>query len=265
MFNSDFLGYTIRVPDQLKTAIVFGGHSPIAIAISKTLNSSHKVFHVSRNVDKSLTELFESFKNVSFLQFDIAADNQIIKSFNDSLHDGIDLLIFAHRFRGNMDAMDQEFDIQVRFPALLIEELQNKNKLKIDSLIVFFSSPAASYIVDDQTVSYHVCKAAVNQLVRYFANQLAPRTRVVGISPGGFVLKKRNENYFKKNRRKTKVIRDFLPLGTLLTTETIANFVKLISLPQAEALNGQIISLDGGYLNIEPSQLINRLIIDELS
>lgn len=75
------------------------------------------------------------------MQFDIAADNQIIKSFNDSLHDGIDLLIFAHRFRGNMDAMDQEFDIQVRFPALLIEELQNKNKLKIDSLIVFFSSP----------------------------------------------------------------------------------------------------------------------------
>lgn len=61
------------------------------------------------------------------------------------------------------------------------------------------------------------------------------------------------------------MIRDFLPLGTLLTTETIANFVKLISLPQAEALNGQIISLDGGYLNIEPSQLINRLIIDELS
>jgi len=246
-----------------KTALVFGGHSPIAIEISKTLASSYKVIHVSRAIDNFLSDKFTSIENVSLLQCNIDASDEIVTFLIDFIRGGVDLVVFTQRFRGEIDSLDNEFNIQVKFPILLIQEMQGKGTLRDKSLIIFLSSPAASYIVDDQSISYHISKAAVNQIVRYFANRLAPRTRVLGISPGGFVLKERNQEYFTRNERKTQIIRDFLPLGDLLTTQSIAEVVQLITSPQANSLNGQIFSLDGGYLNIEPSQLINRLIKDE--
>jgi hypothetical protein len=101
-------------------------------------------------------------------------------------------------------------------------------------------------------------------VIRFFAHSLAPVTKVNGIAPGSYVLKERNRNYYDHNEKLKTYLREYLGIWEIPSVEQIATFVDFLVSEKNSVINGQIIDLSGGYLNLEPSQLLN-LILYKLS
>ena len=76
--------------------------------------------------------------------------------------------LFSPTDRGDLDNHHERYRVEVLSPYV-IAELFCKLKSKKDRKLLFFTSPAAEYIVDDQPFGYHASKAAVNQLIRYLS------------------------------------------------------------------------------------------------
>ena len=247
---------------QMKRSLVFGGHSPIALAISRKLSEVGPVIHVSRNVDQSLRDSFLGIDNVTFITWDSFQFDKDILQSSFLRDEKIGNLVFAHRYRENHEFVNdiEHFKVEVYFPYNLIMNMVQNSLFAENSSILFVTSPAAKYVVSDQPVMYHLSKASINQLVRFLSLKLAPQLKINAISPGSYVLKDRNLDFFSYSSPRGKIIRDFLPLAEIPSTMEIANLVQFLLSENNSLLNGQIIDLSGGYLNMEVSQVLNRLL-----
>jgi enoyl-[acyl-carrier-protein] reductase (NADH) len=254
--------YFDSVREEESTALVFGGHSPIAISISRQLSVEGPVIHVSRSVDQDLIDHFSDLKNVSLVNWGSFSVNDIEAKLNFLEEIKVHSLVFSHRYRSNeVDSKDlDQFVVEVYFPYRLVMNLMESGKFADKASILFVTSPAARYVVTDQPVMYHLTKASVNQLVRHLSLDLSPSVKVNAISPGSYVLKKRNLDFFSESTPRGKMIREFLPSGDIPSVEGIACLVKFLLSEENTVINGQILDLSGGYLNIEVSQLFNSLI-----
>lgn len=244
--------------------IVFGGHSPIGIAVTKTLSEKNLVVHVTRSNDEFLREQFDTFPNVviehwdTFSNYVESPDSELPKFFSQD--ERVTNLVFSQRFRTQGFWIQEGMFVEVFFPIKLIEKMRLQNAFSCPANIIFLTSPAANLLLKDQPLGYHISKAALNQVIRFFANNLAPNVKVNGIAPGSYVLKDRNSEYFKSNEQLKKALREHLAVWKVPDVNAIAKLVKFLVSDENLVINGQIIDLSGGYLNIEPSQLLNNIL-----
>ena len=92
-------------------------------------------------------------------------------------------MYFAKKNRSNIGNYDYEFDLNVRAVSRFIETV--KNYFSKSGSIVALGSPAGQFVVDEQPLAYHASKAALEQLVRYYAVKLGSvGVRVNCILPG---------------------------------------------------------------------------------
>jgi len=170
-------------------------------------------------------------------------------------------LVFAHRYRGNpLETTEiEQFIVEVYFPYLTIMKLYENSQFNETASILFVTSPAARYVVPDQSVMYHLSKASINQLVRILSVKLSPRIKINAISPGSYVLKPRNEEFYSASTSRGKLIREFLPLAEIPSVEDVALLAKFL-LKNNLLLNGTILDLSGGYLNKEVSHVLNSFL-----
>lgn len=239
--------------------LVFGGHSPIGIGISKSLCQSHRTIHVTRSIDPDLRSKFQG-SGVEFLQWREFSSKSLEtkRDFLEKLN--VKNLIFAHRLDGKHEPKISDFlTVEVIFPYEIINFLVENDLFVEDSNIVFITSPAAQYVLEDQPLGYHISKASVNQIVRYFAGRIGTKTKVNGVAPGSFVLKERNREFFKVNKDYSKAIRNFIPTGHIPEIEDIVAVIQFIASEENKIINGQILDLSGGYLNLEPSHIFRKL------
>jgi NAD(P)-dependent dehydrogenase (short-subunit alcohol dehydrogenase family) len=241
-----------------ETSLVFGGHSPIAIAISKQLSLTTYVKHFSRKVDIGLKrDLPES---TSFSLTSWGAFKHILDRRQKSilLSSKCTNLIFSHKYISKQVDPLEQFSVEVLFPIAIIEFLITNELFNEDSNIIFLTSPASNFIVDDQSLNYHISKAGINQVTKYFGAKLGARSKVNAISPGSFVMKNRNRDFFKNNQVFKLAIEEFLPLKKITDVEDIALLVEFLVSKQNKVINGQIIDVSGGYLNFEPSHIFRK-------
>jgi len=246
--------------------IVTGGHSPIALAITKRLCDQNKVYHVTRKIDDKLQNEVSNYSNVVLEEWDLSDTLRCISNLEHKLNqEKVDGIIFAHRYRDHQKNFTIQFVTEVETPFELVKLYCNYSGFQNGS-VVFLSSPAASSIVSDQDFIYHACKAAISQLVKFAAiNFRATGKRVNGISPGGFIIKDRSTKFYEANDKITGLINNFVPLGRMGQVDDIASVVKFLCGEEASYINGQIVTVDGGYSGMEPSYnlLDNKFNLDK--
>lgn len=139
----------------------------------------------------------------------------------------------------NLEHLNKMFNIHVIGPMMLIQHLLFM--LKKNSTITFLSSPAAFQGSYDP--SYSAVKGATNSLVRSLAKDLAPNTRVNGLSPSlikdSTVYKRMTFDFKKKHINNTLNKR-------LLTVEECVESINFII--KNEHFTGQILHLNGGMI-----------------
>jgi NAD(P)-dependent dehydrogenase (short-subunit alcohol dehydrogenase family) len=145
---------------------------------------------------------------------------------------------------GDWDAM---MDVNVRAPFRLIREA-TPALIERRGAVVNVSSVAGPRAFPG-VVAYCVSKAAVDQLTRCAALDLAPKgVRVNAVNPGVV----RTNLHRRGGMEETKYL-DFLersttthPLGRVGTVEEIADLIAFLLSPSAGWITGETVSIDGG-------------------
>ncbi|GAA4835658.1 SDR family oxidoreductase [Paenibacillus vulneris] len=149
----------------------------------------------------------------------------------------------------NMDLYHRTISINQHGVAYGIIAAGKKMKeLGIRGVIINMAS-VFGFLASPGTFAYHATKGAVIMMSKSAALELAPYgIRVVAIAPGavdtpiiqGF-----------KDRGMLDSMRAKVMGGELTKPETVANSVYLVSLDEAEAINGSVVMVDQGYASFK--------------
>lgn len=168
-------------------------------------------------------------------------------------------LIFCQRYRGKSDDWAGELQVSLTATKQIIEALVPKFPEIGDKAIVLVSSVFGDRVGDGQPLSYHVGKAGMNQMARFFAVNLGRKgIRVNIVTPFTF-LKEESKDFFLNNRDLHALYQEMIPLGRMGTTEDSASAVAFLCSPSASFISGQNLCLDGGMSAVWPESLARKL------
>ena len=171
-------------------------------------------------------------------------------------------LVFCQRYRDGADAWQGEIDTSLTRTRNIIECNIDFFDHDPSNCIVIMSSIIARSVADEQPVSYHMAKAALEAMVRYYAVTLGPKgIRVNGVAPG-VTLKPENLLYYTSHPQKVAQFSRLNPLGRMGTAQEVANVVKFLCSPEASFVNGAIIPVDGGVSLLNPESLASRYLAE---
>jgi len=241
-----------------RTALIYGGRSPIAIALCKELAKSGYAVHlVSRTRDKEIVELAKRSGCLDVVESNLEntdASVRLALSIDGTAND-LDAVGFVHRYRDPNPNPLRQFVVEVLTPYKILEALAERNR-KTECSVVVTTSPAATKVVKDQDFFYHASKAALTQLVRYGSVKFAAKKiRVNGISPSSFVFKQRAANFYKENPQIVKRANELIPLGRMGEVDEMAKAMAFLLGGDASYISGQIIEVDGSLSNLDPASL----------
>lgn len=124
--------------------------------------------------------------------------------------DGVNYLVFAHRYRGEPD-FKLEMESNVEWVA---QSIDNAKFAEGDHAVVIVSSINATEPAENQSLAYNLSKAALNNLARLYAKKGAARINTV--SPATFT----GDN-------------------PDVTAQEVADVIAFLCSPQASGINGQ--------------------------
>ena len=229
--------------------IVVGGSKGIGKAIYLNFKKQNKkVLVISR-----------SSKNTQdHLKLDLSDKNAILKEVKSRILNKFKVksLIFCQRYRG--DDIHGHFEIGLFSSKYFIDALGNS--LVKGCSIIFINSIASQFIVSEQSLGYHLSKAALENFVKYYAVKYGDKQiRFNSISPGT-VIKPESKKFFKKSKKYNIVAKKVIPLKRLCKTEDIINLTNFLSSEKSSYITGQSIVLDGG-LSVLGQETIARKFI----
>ena len=234
------------------SVLVFGGRSPIAIALCKQLIENGRQVHlVTRKVDAEIQAIASRLKISAIHQCNLlnteSAINLVTKIDQEVNH--LSGVAFLHRYRDIKSNPIDQYIVEVLTPFKVLESLA-KNSRDNELAVVLTSSPAATKVVSDQDFQYHASKAAIEQLVRFSSVRFAEnKMRTNGINPGTYVYKERASNFYQENPDVLKAAEKLIPLGRLASVDEIAAVTIFLLGKQSSFINGTVITIDGGHSN----------------
>jgi glucose 1-dehydrogenase len=120
--------------------------------------------------------------------------------------------------------------------------------LKVKGVIINTAS-VFGFLARQATFAYQVTKGAVRMMTQNAALELAPYgIRVVGIAPGGVdtpIIQGYKDAGLLNHMKKQQMRKE------LITPEAIANAVYLLTLEEADAINGSVVMVDDGYASFK--------------
>jgi len=193
--------------------------------------SNHSVFHAPVNDSGALKKLAE-FLLEKYGKLDILVNNAGITT--PVAHDDLDSL--------SDEWIDKIFATNFRGAFAMIRACKNLLTQSDDALVVNISSIAGVSGIGSN-VAYCASKAAMDSLTRSLARALAPKIRVVSVSPGlvlGEYVKTFDPSFLKNQLEST-------PLNRLAKPEDVADVVFALA-TTLRFTTGSIIPVDGGRL-----------------
>jgi NAD(P)-dependent dehydrogenase (short-subunit alcohol dehydrogenase family) len=237
-------------------ALVLGGTRGLGHAVVEALREEgYRVSAVGRRSPPAVDRV----RGVRYRTLDLLDPPAFVAAWKEVLAWGgpLKTLVAVQRFRGEGDPWDGELQTIVRATRDAIESLAPKFAADGGS-IVLAGSVASRFVAPEQPVGYHVAKAALRQLARYYAVALGPRgIRVNVVSPA--VMVKRDSRASRRLQARLRALyRRVIPLGRAPTAEDVADGVVFLCGPRAALITGQDLVIDGG-LSIITHEALARL------
>ncbi len=168
-------------------------------------------------------------------------------------------VVFCQRYRGSGDPWAGELDATLTATRTAIEHLAGRFAEGADRGIVLVSSVFGASVGDGQPVGYHVGKAGLNHMMRWYAVNLGPRgIRVNAVTPFTY-LKDESKAFFLDNAPLLAAYNDMIPLGRMATTEDIADAIAFLASDQSRYVTGHNLYVDGGLSAVWPESLMRRM------
>lgn len=239
-----------------KTVIVIGASGGIGRQVAKDLlEEGYSVIGTYANTPIDNT-------NISSFHLNLLSRDSI-KSFVEEIKSIGTLIYGIINCSGIADyeGEDIEKDIEVWDRTIAINLTSNyilakyfERILEEKGRFIMISSTDAVY-GGSITASYSASKAGVNSLTKSLCLVLKNKMiSVNSIAPGWVntrMIQDSGEDFLKQ-------VADINPLKRIAEPKDISNLVKFLLKPESEYINGQVITVDGGYTNQDPTLLIEE-------
>lgn len=238
------------------TVIVVGGSSGLGKVVARRwARDGYRVAIVSRNIPAFIGEsdsLHHFPADLVTLSSDAA--NQLAERIISSLGK-ITYVMFCQRYRGTQRNLANEMAVSITSTDLMIQAFRPHFVTKGDRAIAAIGSVYADFVGSSQPLSYHVVKAALNALVRFYAVVLGPDgIRVNSISPLTY-LKDESRHVYLNNPKTLEKYSRIVPLGRMPEASECANTLLYLCSSQASFVSGQVLYVDGGLSVVWPEEL----------
>lgn len=184
--------------------------------------------------------------NGRYIQCDITNYEQVESTARDWIvsEAKLDGLVFCQRFRSSGDDWIGEIATTLTATKNLITLFQAN--INDGASIVLVSSVNSRYVTQALPAGYHVAKAGLVQLARFFAVQFGSRRiRTNVISPGTFV-KPETVSFYSGDDPRVQVLRRKPALLDLCTCEDVSNAIIFFLGDESRFVTGQELVVDGG-------------------
>ena len=236
--------------------LVVGGSKGIGGAIVGAMTKAGYVLSVI-----SRKEPEEKFENVHYWAADVTKQNSFLNVFKMILRQNgkLNHLVFSQQFRGPGDDWSGQIETSLTATKSIIELVSGDFENTRRNSMTIVSSIAGRFVAKEQSVAYHVVKAGLEHMVRYYALVLGPKgIRVNGVSPH-IVLKKENKNFYLRNKEIYDLYTKVSPLGRMVTADDVASTVGFLCSSQSSGITGQSIVIDCGVSLQEHAGLARTL------
>lgn len=240
-------------------SLVIGGTKGLGRVVARKLASrGDKVSILGRNASPS-SDLDSG--DIRSFTADISKENELLPALQNIIdtQGNINYCVFLQRYRGESDNWTGEFNTTLTATRNIVDFLVPYFVEEGDKGIVMVSSVFAKHVGKGQSASYHVMKAGLDQLMRYYAVNLGQKNiRSNGITPFTF-LKEESKAFYMQNEPLINLYEEIIPLKRMATTEDSANTIEFLCSPKAGFLTGQNILVDGGLSLVWPETLARSL------
>jgi len=166
----------------------------------------------------------------------------------------IHYLVFAQRFRGQDDPWNGEIQVGLNATKILIEGLADSFAESGDRAIAAVSSAYAEFVGGSQPVGYHVVKAGLNAMTRYYAWSLGGRgIRMNAVMPLTYV-KDESRAFYDSQSLLKEVYQRFVPLRRMGEAADTADAIDYLCSERAAFVTGQSLFIDGGVSVVWPEE-----------
>ncbi|MBY0548467.1 MAG: SDR family oxidoreductase [Candidatus Obscuribacterales bacterium] len=242
--------------------VIIGGSSGLGRVVANSfLRQGHVVSVVgSRSGDEVVSLESPAHR---YFQVDLSDEKLLTTNLSKVLSpmSSVNNLIFTQRYRGPLAASwSGEFETSVSATRSVIDFLTEKFSGDGSDAIVMVGSVYGSLVGDTQPLSYHVCKAALEQLVRFYAVNLGKlRIRVNGVIPGTFV-KEESTEFYRNAHGLTELQARITPLGRMCRAEEVAEVISFLCSNAASFVTGQNLVVDGGASLVSQETIARSLL-----
>jgi NAD(P)-dependent dehydrogenase (short-subunit alcohol dehydrogenase family) len=244
---------------KAKHSLIVGGTRGIGRALVKTFAEENHVLSVIGRRPPPETD--QLIPNVHYWMVDLLDRERLLVVLAEIIGKSgkLNNLIFLQRYRGKEDDWAGEIETTLTATKCVIEHLAEEFDEAGEKSIVIVSSVFGRFVGEGQALSYHVAKAGLDQMIRYYAVALGPRgIRVNGVSPFTF-LKEESKDFYLQNKKLYNLYQRIVPLGRMGTAEEIANVILFLCSPKASFITGQNIVVDGGLSLVWQESLARKL------
>jgi NAD(P)-dependent dehydrogenase (short-subunit alcohol dehydrogenase family) len=240
-------------------SIIIGGTRGLGRVVAQQMAARGDIVSVIGRTDLSAEDL--KIGKIRSYKADICDREAICSTLKEVVQENgkVNYCVFLQRYRGKDDDWMGEFQTTLTATKNIVENLVSQFSETEDNGFVMVSSVFSKYIGKGQPISYHVAKAGLDQMMRYYALNLGPnKIRVNAISTFTY-LKEESKEFYLNNQSLLDLYDSIVPLKRMGTTEDSANVIAFLCSRQASFVTGQSITIDGGLSLHWPESLARSL------